>query len=157
VRFARFVDIDLDGMVCRAGLNDDLAPITCGAIWQALPFGGQAVHAMVSGSMFRMLEATPVQDLPLESPNHFQFPGLVVFHPVLKEIGFCVGPGRFHGAFGGDIVTPWAQLEEDLQWMKAADDLRFSGSKGDAISVHAGRGAVGTDARDVDLPSFSIG
>ncbi len=63
----KFLEIDLDGTVVRARLNEENAPKTCQAIWDALPFEGRAVHAQISGEMFRMLDETPVGDLEIES------------------------------------------------------------------------------------------
>src|SRR5689334_16214263 len=74
----KFMEIELDGVVCRSLLNEDKAPKTSRAVWDVLPFEGRAVHAQVSGDMFRMLDETPVGELELESASYFQHPGSVV-------------------------------------------------------------------------------
>ena len=44
---ARFITISLDkrGVSCRARLLDTEAPLTCEAVWNALPQNGSAFHA----------------------------------------------------------------------------------------------------------------
>lgn len=43
----RFIEVSLDkrGVSCTAKLLDDRAPITCAAVWDALPLGGDVYHA----------------------------------------------------------------------------------------------------------------
>jgi len=126
----RFIEIDLDGVSCRAKLNDDRAPKSSQAVWEALPFEGRAVHAQISGDMFRMLDPAPVDELPIEDAAYFQHPGSVVFFPPLKEIAFCVGKAQFAATTGFIKVTPLAELELDVpEWAKKGDDLRFTGAK----------------------------
>jgi len=130
----RFIDVDLDGTVVRAALNDDLAPTTCRAIWDALPFEGRAVHAQVSGDMFRMLDDAPVGDLPVESGVSFQHPGQIIYYPGIKEIAFCMGVARFRSVPGVDgntsKLTPLAEIEGDCtQFAQMGDSLQFIGAK----------------------------
>src|SRR5487761_421056 len=123
----RFMDIDLDGATRRALLRDDLAPKTCEAIWNALPFEGSASHALVSGQGFRLVERIPVGELPLESPTYFRHPGQLSFNPPNEEIGFCAGESRF-AAHRAPQITPFAELEGDFdEWVKRGDDLQFTG------------------------------
>lgn len=111
----RFIDIDLDGTVVRAQLNESKAPKTTAAVWDALPFEGRAVHAQLSGDMFRMLDRAPVPDgLPIESAQTFQHPGSVVFYPPLNEIAFGYGVCRFKGHTGWLDLTPLAEIEGDI-------------------------------------------
>jgi hypothetical protein len=126
----RFIEIELEGTVCRAQLNDDLAPKTCDAIWTALPFEGRAVHAQISGDMFRMLDLAPVPELELESAQYFQHPGSVVFYPPIKEIAFCIGEARFAATTGFYKVTPLAEIEGDLsEWTTKGDALQLTGAR----------------------------
>lgn len=126
----KFMEIELDGLACRALLNEDKAPKTSRAVWEALPFEGRAVHAQVSGDMFRMLDETPVGELDVESATYFQHPGSVVFYPPIKEIAFCVGKAQFAATQGFFKVTPMAELEPDFsRWAKKGDELRFTGTK----------------------------
>jgi hypothetical protein len=129
-----FIDVDLNGTVVRAQLNDDLAPKTCQAIWDALPFEGRAVHAQISGDMFRMLDHAPIPDMAVESDISFQHPGQIVYYPGIKEIAFCMGVARFRGASGVDgavgRLTPLAEIEGDFSvFAKAGHDLQFIGAR----------------------------
>lgn len=126
----RFMEIELDGTVVRARLNDD-APKTAQAIWDALPFGGKAVHAQVSGEMFRMLDNAPVAaDLEIEAAVKHQYPGMIVYLPRIQEIAFCVAQARF-----GDGVTPSTLTNlGDVEWdctefMRKGDSLDRTGAK----------------------------
>jgi hypothetical protein len=53
----RFVEIEFlgTGVVGRAELFDDAAPLTCQAVWDALPASGQAIHAIYSGTVAALL------------------------------------------------------------------------------------------------------
>ena len=111
----RFIDIDLDGLVVRAQLNETGAPKTAEAVWNALPFEGTAVHAQLSGEMFRMLDHAPLPDtLDVESRQAYQHPGSVVYLPSIKEIAFCYGLARFKGHVGPPYLTPLAEIEGDV-------------------------------------------
>lgn len=130
----RFIDVDLNGTAVRAALNDDLAPRTCQAIWEALPFEGRAVHAQISGDMFRMLDRAPVGELAVESGAAFQHPGQIVYFPPIKEIAFCMGVARFRGAPGVDgavgRLTPLAEIEGDFaDFAGAGHELQFTGAR----------------------------
>lgn len=126
----RFMEIELDGTVVRARLNDD-APKTVQAIWDALPFGGKAVHAQVSGEMFRMLDNAPVAPhLEIEAAIKHQYPGMIVYLPRIQEIAFCVAQARF-----GDGVTPSTLTHlGDVEWdytefFRKGDSLDRTGAK----------------------------
>lgn len=111
----RFIDIDLDGTVVRAQLNETGAPKTTEAVWTALPFEGSAVHAQLSGDMFRMLDHAPLPDsLEVESRQTYQHPGSVIYLPLIKEIAFCYGLARFKGHTGPPYLTPLAEIEGDV-------------------------------------------
>lgn len=127
----RFIEIDLDGTVVRAKLNEDLAPNTSQAIWDALPFEGRAVHAQLSGQMFRMLDHAPVAKLEIEGRSNHQAPGDIVFLPSIDEIAFCAGQARFSGSAGAPmIVTQLGRIEGDLtEFARKGDALDATGAK----------------------------
>jgi hypothetical protein len=126
----KFIEIDLDGTVVRAKLNDDRAPKTCQAVWDALPFEGQAAHAQISGEMFRMLDHTPVGELEIESRVTHQYPGAIVYYPPIREIAFCVGEARFSGGVMPSTLTPLGDIEGDFSaFAKIGDALDRTGVK----------------------------
>ncbi|HET8570030.1 MAG TPA: DUF3830 family protein [Candidatus Limnocylindria bacterium] len=127
----RFIEIDLDGTVVRAKLNEEGAPKTSQAVWDALPFEGRAVHAQLSGQMFRMLDHAPVGELEIEGRSNHQFPGSIVFLPSIQEIAFCVGEARFSGSAGMPmIVTELGAIEGDMsEFTKKGDALDATGAK----------------------------
>jgi hypothetical protein len=125
----RFIDIDLDGLSVRAKLRDDVAPVTCAAIWDALPFAGTAAHALISGQGFRVLERIPVGELPLEGGTALRHPGQLSYYPPNEEIGFCVGESRF-AAHRSTAITPFAEIEGDFEdWAQRGDDLQRTGTR----------------------------
>lgn len=124
-----FMDIEVDGLSVRASLNEKGAPQTCKAVWEALPFEGRAVHAQISGDMFRMLEPAPVEDLPFEGEVYSQHPGSVVFYPPIREIAICVGRAQFSAQQGHYGVTLLAEIEGDFTgWAERTNNLNFSGT-----------------------------
>ena len=126
----KFIEIDLDGTVVRATLNEEGAPKTSQAIWDALPFGGRAVHAQISGEMFRMLDETPVAALELEEQTTHQFPGQLVYYPPIREIAFCVGESRFSGGVIPSTLTNLGAIEGDFSaFAKKGDALDRTGTK----------------------------
>src|SRR5436305_5575654 len=102
----------LGGTVFHARLLEERSPKTAQAIWEALPFGGRAVHAQISGEMFRMLEHTPVAIDQTEpgTGTGFQYPGELVYYAPIKEIAICYGDARFRGAASAVPVSPLAEI-----------------------------------------------
>lgn len=126
----RFMEIDVNGTIVRMRLSEDLAPKTVDAVWNALPFEGRAVHAQLSGDMFRMLEHLPVDVKEVESPVSYQHPGLVVYYPPVRELALCYGNARFCGHTGPVKLTPLGQIEGDLSELRGiAERLRESGAQ----------------------------
>lgn len=125
----RFIDIEIDGIVVRAKLNEEKAPITTAAVWDALPLEGTAVHAQVSGQMFRMLDEVPVaKDLAVEGGEYFQHPGSLVYYPGIREIAFCVGEAKFAATEQNFSLTPLADIEGDFTaFAERGDDILFTG------------------------------
>ena len=100
---ARYIEVKLEkrGVSCVAQLLDDLAPKTCEAVWQALPQGGQALHAKYASNEVYTLVAPFADEEPgLENPTltpiagdliYFHFaPGLVV-HPHTRDPAYRSG------------------------------------------------------------------
>ena len=126
----KFIEIELEGTVVRARLNEGGAPKTSQAIWEALPFAGQAVHAQLSGEMFRMLDHAPVGTLDLEATVTHQYPGMIVFYPPIQEIAFCVKQARFNGGGAWSTLTHLGDIESDFSaFMAKGDALDRTGAK----------------------------
>jgi hypothetical protein len=128
---AKFIEIDLDGTVVRAKLNEEGAPKTSEAIWNALPFEGKAVHAQLSGEMFRMLDHAPLaDDLEIEAKTSHQSPGTLVYLPSIHEIAFCVGQARFNGGASWSTLTYLGDLDGDVtEFARKGDSLDRTGAK----------------------------
>ena len=130
---AKWLEMELDGTVFHARLLEERAPKTTQTIWDALPFGGRAVHAQLSGEMFRMFEHTPV-DLDVTEPGTgtgFQWPGELVYYAPIKEIAICYGEARFRGAAAAVPVTPLAEIvqAEVARLAEVAPKLQWEGAK----------------------------
>jgi hypothetical protein len=74
----RFVTVSLDkrGVSCTAKLLGDRAPITCDAIWHALPLGGEVYHAKYArNEIYALVEPFAAVEPPLENPTVTPIPG----------------------------------------------------------------------------------
>ncbi|MCX3063384.1 DUF3830 family protein [Streptomyces beihaiensis] len=77
-RMDRFVTVSLPkrGVSCTARLLFDRAPITCGAIWDALPLGSDVYHAKYArNEIYTLVPAFAPQEPPLENPTITPIPG----------------------------------------------------------------------------------
>lgn len=70
----RHVNITLEsrGVTCRARLLDDEAPLTCAAVWDALPLDGDAFHAKYARNevytLLPRITAAPRRENPTVTP-----------------------------------------------------------------------------------------
>ncbi|MFC8200587.1 DUF3830 family protein [Streptomyces sp. NPDC057298] len=74
----RYIDVSLSkrGVHCTAKLLDDRAPITCDAVWNALPLGGDVYHAKYArNEIYTLLPAFAPDEPPLENPTVTPIPG----------------------------------------------------------------------------------
>lgn len=74
----RFIQVSLDkrGVSCTAKLLDDRAPITCAAVWDALPLGGDVYHAKYArNEIYALIPPFAPQEPPLENPTITPIPG----------------------------------------------------------------------------------
>ncbi|MFD9814704.1 DUF3830 family protein [Streptomyces sp. NPDC059080] len=74
----RFLDVSLDkrGVHCTARLLDDRAPLTCAAVWDALPLGGDVYHAKYArNEIYTLIAPFAAQEPPLENPTITPIPG----------------------------------------------------------------------------------
>jgi hypothetical protein len=125
------MEIVLGDEVFHATLFEEKAPKTVAAVLHALPFEGQAVHAQLSGDMFRMFERAPIPIDQTESNQSFQAPGEIVYYPPIQEIAIAYGTARFRGTAGFLYLTPLGAVDEDdlPRLAKTAARLMWDGSK----------------------------
>jgi hypothetical protein len=74
----RFIDVTLTkrGVSCTAKLLDDRAPITCAAVWDALPLSSDVYHAKYArNEIYALFPAFAPQEPPLENPTITPIPG----------------------------------------------------------------------------------
>ena len=74
----RYFVFDLEGAIARARLYDEAAPVTCGTLWQQLPFSGLGIHAMLSGTSVA-LSIDPSIVVPQENATSHIQAGDVMF------------------------------------------------------------------------------
>jgi len=125
------IEVVLGDEVFHATLLVDRAPKTTAAMLNAMPFEGRAVHAQLSGEMFRMFEHAPIPVAETENGESFQYPGELVYFPPIQEIAIAYGGARFRGTAGPVYLTPLAVIDEDElpRLAKAADRLQWDGAK----------------------------
>jgi hypothetical protein len=74
----RFIEVSLPkrGVSCTAKLLFDRAPITCEAIWNALPLGSDVYHAKYArNEIYTLVPPFAEQEPPLENPTITPIPG----------------------------------------------------------------------------------
>ncbi len=125
------IEIVLGGEVFHATLFTDSAPKTAGAMIKALPFEGRAVHAQLSGEMFRMFDHAPIDVEDTENRESFQYPGEIVYFPPIKEIAIAYGAARFRGTASPVYLTPLGVIDEHEipRLAKVAERLQWDGAK----------------------------
>jgi hypothetical protein len=74
----RFVEVSLEerGVRCTARLLTDRAPVTCAAVWEALPLGNDVYHAKYArNEIYTLVPPFAPQEPPLENPTVTPVPG----------------------------------------------------------------------------------
>jgi Protein of unknown function (DUF3830) len=78
----RFITITLEkrGVSCVARLLEEEAPRTCGAVWQALPLGGDVYHAKYArNEVYTLLPRFAAEEPGIENPTVTPIPGDVMY------------------------------------------------------------------------------
>ena len=150
------MEIVLGDEVFHATLSEEAAPKTVAAVLKALPFEGRAVHAQLSGDMFRMFEHAPIPIEEMENKQAFQAPGEIVYYPPIKEIAIAYGAARFRGTAGFLYLTPLGFIDEqDLPRLaKMAERLMWDGSK--RIQFRRTEGAAASAGRTAEAGGRQI-
>ncbi|MFI1762175.1 DUF3830 family protein [Streptomyces sp. NPDC020800] len=157
----RFVTVSLDkrDVHCTARLLDDRAPLTCTAVWEALPLAGDVFHAKYArNEIYALFPPFASTEPPLENPTVTPIPGdLCYFSFAGAELGTKaygydheVRPGttvvdlalfyeRNNLLLNGDVGwvpgIVWGQVVFGLEPMaEACNDLWRSGAAGERLS-----------------------
>lgn len=81
-RHDRYVEIGLAkrAISCKVRLLDDRAPLTCAAVWEALPLAGDVYHAKYArNEIYTLLPAFAETGPPLENPTITPIPGDLMY------------------------------------------------------------------------------
>ncbi|WP_199854682.1 DUF3830 family protein [Streptomyces dioscori] len=159
----RYIDVSLSerGVHCTAKLLDDRAPITCEAVWNALPLGGDVYHAKYArNEIYALFPAFAPAEPPLENPTVTPIPGdLCYFSFSGTQLGSqAYGYGGASGVRAGAPVIDlalfyernnlllngdvgwvpgivWGQVVDGLDAMAAAcNDLWRAGALGESLT-----------------------
>ena len=162
----RFVEVGLAkrGVSCRVRMLTHLAPLTCAAVWDALPHAGDVYHAKYArNEIYALLPAFAPQEPPLENPTVTPMPGDLVYFSFTDVL--LATPGYGYGEQAGhvglaDVVdlalfyernnlllnadvgfvpgSVWGTVVEGLDRMaEAAHDLWRAGALGETLTFRA--------------------
>ncbi|WBO66117.1 DUF3830 family protein [Streptomyces camelliae] len=161
----RFVTVSLDqrNVHCTARLLTDRAPLTCEAVWEALPLSGDVYHAKYArNEIYALFPPFASTEPPLENPTVTPIPGdLCYFSFTGAELGTRaygydreVRPGttvvdlalfyeRNNLLLNGDVGwvpgIVWGQVVEGLEGMaEACNDLWRRGAEGERLGFRRG-------------------
>ncbi|MEU9363929.1 DUF3830 family protein [Streptomyces avermitilis] len=154
----RYLEVALDqrAVRCTARLLDDRAPLTCQAVWDALPLGSDVYHAKYArNEIYALFPPFAAQEPPLENPTVTPIPGdLCYFTFSGAELGTkAYGYGKaqqetvvdlalfyernnllLNGDVGWVPGIVWGQVVEGLDAMaEACNDLWRSGAQGETL------------------------
>lgn len=157
----RYIEISLvkRGVHCTAKLLDDRAPITCAAVWDALPLSGDVYHAKYArNEIYALFPPFAHTEPPLENPTvtpipgdlcYFAFEGTELgtkaygYDTEVKSGATVVDLALFYERnnllLNGDVGwvpgIVWGQVTEGLDTMaEACNDLWRSGALGETLS-----------------------
>ncbi len=154
----RYVEVALAGRGVRATalLLADKAPVTCAAVWDALPLGGDVYHAKYArNEVYALFPPFAPEEPPLENPTVTPVPGdLCYFTFAGTELGtsaYGYGTPRqgtvvdlalfyernnllLNGDVGWVPGIVWGQVVEGLDRLaEACNDLWRTGAEGETL------------------------
>lgn len=151
------ITLERRGVSCVAELLEKDAPMTCEAVWRALPLGGDAYHAKYArNEVYTMVERFSEDEVGLENPTvtpipgdvvYFSFPGGILDRKFKEEKGIHALPGVidlaiFYGRnnllLNGDVGwvpgNVYATIVDGLDRMaEACNDVWRSGGVGERL------------------------
>lgn len=157
----RYIEVSLvkRDVTCTARLLDDRAPITCAAVWDALPLAGDVYHAKYArNEIYALFPPFAETEPPLENPTITPIPGdLCYFTFAGAELGtkaygydrevragttlvdLALFYERNNLLLNGDVGwvpgIVWGQIVDGLENMaEACNDLWRSGAAGESLS-----------------------
>jgi hypothetical protein len=157
----RHVEVALDrrGVRCTARLLDDRAPLTCAAVWDALPLSGDVYHAKYArNEIYALFPPFAPQEPPLENPTVTPIPGDLCYfsfagtelatkaygydrpaHPTSTVIDLALFYERNTLLLNGDVGwvpgIVWGEVVEGLEEMATAcNDLWRTGASGETLT-----------------------
>ncbi|MER6994816.1 DUF3830 family protein [Streptomyces sp. NPDC000410] len=157
----RFIDVSLAkrGVRCTARLLDDRAPLTCAAVWDALPLGGDVYHAKYArNEIYALFPAFADREPPLENPTVTPIPGDLCYftfsgtelgtaaygypspelsRPVTVDLALFYERNNLllNGDVGWVPGIVWGQVVDGLAGMAdACQDLWRAGALGETLS-----------------------
>jgi hypothetical protein len=154
----RHIEIELvqRKVTCVVRMLDDRAPLTCAAIWDALPLSGDVIHAKYARNEIFMLQSQFAEsEPPLENPTITPIPGDLVYHAFAKNLlglpdalgaadgqSIIVALGLFYDRnnllINGDIgfvpSSVWGTVVRGLEPMaEASNDMWRTGVTGETL------------------------
>ncbi|MFJ9863256.1 DUF3830 family protein [Streptomyces sp. NPDC101165] len=157
----RHVEVALDrrGVRCTARLFDDRAPLTCAAVWDALPLSGDVFHAKYArNEIYALFPPFAATEPPLENPTVTPIPGDLCYfsfagtelgtkaygydrevRPNTTVVDLALFYERNNLLLNGDVGwvpgIVWGQVVAGLEEMaEACNDLWRSGAAGETLS-----------------------
>jgi hypothetical protein len=104
------VEVEIDGVVAQAELNEAVAPRVTAALWDALPIEARLEHTKWSGRAcgFRLPALTAVGEL--EHPVCSIYPGTLLARPDQGEVLISYGAAEYRSVLGVEYGTRLGRL-----------------------------------------------
>jgi hypothetical protein len=139
----RYIEVSLAkrGVQCTAKLLDDRAPLTCAAVWDALPLSSDVYHAKYArNEIYALFPAFADREPPLENPTITPIPGdLCYFSFSGTELGT-----QAYGYESGAELKPGAAVV-DLALFYERNNLLINGDVGWVPGIVWGQVVEGLD------------
>ncbi|WP_030682008.1 DUF3830 family protein [Streptomyces sp. NRRL B-1347] len=156
----RYIEVALAkrGVRATARLLDDKAPVTCAAVWDALPLGGDVYHAKYArNEIYALFPPFAPEEPPLENPTITPIPGDLCYftftgtelgtssygYDARPQSGTIVDLALFYERnnllINGDVGwvpgIVWGQVVDGLDVLaEACNDLWRAGAQGETLS-----------------------